>query len=343
LPARVLHALSNVHAPTGVKVVNRLLLGATLAVVELFVSSAWAQDAASSYPAKPIQIVVPFAAGGGTDLVARLVGNELSRGWRQPVVVENRPGAGGNIGAALVARSIPDGHTLLATPTGAVVLAPYAFDDIGYRPADLTTVSILVSLPQILLVPSNSPFKTLAELLSYAQANPGKLNVGSSGKGTGQQMAVELLMRTAKVSLTDVGYRGSSQATSAIIAGEIDLLFSDPSALPYLESGRLRALGVTTRDRVALLPDVPAIGELVAGYEAASYYGLFAPSATSPDVQNKINAGVVEVLRRPEISTRLAANGMEVLTATAQQSQAFVQGEAEKWGGLIRTSGIKLK
>jgi tripartite-type tricarboxylate transporter receptor subunit TctC len=323
--------------------VNRLLLMATLAIVELFVSAAWAQDAASSYPAKPIQIVVPFAAGGGTDLVARLVGNELSGGWRQPVVVENRPGAGGNIGAALVARSAPDGYMLLAAPTGVVVLAPHAFDDIGYRPSDLAAVSILVSLPQILLVPAGSPFRTLADLLSYARANPGKLNVGSSGKGTGQHMAVELLMRTAKVDLTNVAYRGSSQATAAIVAGEIDLLLSDPSALPHLESGRLRALGVTTRDRVAFLPDVPAIGELVAGYEAASYYGLFAPSATPADVQNKINAGVVEVLKRPEISTRLAANGMQVLTVSAQQAQAFVKGEAEKWGGLIRAAGIKLK
>jgi len=323
--------------------VNRLLLMATLAVVELFVSAGWAQDAASSYPAKPIQIVVPFAAGGGTDLVARLVGNELSGGWRQPVVVENRPGAGGNIGAALVARSVPDGHTLLVAPTGVVVLAPHAFDDIGYRPSDLAAISILVSLPQILLVPASSPFRTLADLLSFARANPGKLNVGSSGKGTGQHMAVELLMRTAKVNLTDVAYRGSSQATAAIVAGEIDLLLSDPSALPHLESGRLRALGVTTRERVAFLPDVPAIGEQVAGYEAASYYGLFAPSATPADVQSKINAGVVEVLKRPEISTRLGANGMQVLTVSAQQAQAFVQGEAEKWGGLIQAAGIKLK
>lgn len=322
---------------------HRLLLMATLAIIGLFVSPAWAQDAASSYPAKPIQIVVPFSAGGGTDLVARLVGNELSRRWRQPVVVENRPGAGGNIGAALVARAVPDGHTLLATPTGAVVLAPHAFDDIGYRPSDLAAVSILVSLPQILLVPAGSPFRTLSELLSYAQANPARLNIGSSGKGTGQHMAVELLMRTAKVSLTDVAYRGSSQATAAILAGEIDLLFSDPSALPHLESGRLRALGVSTGARVALLPDVPAIGEVVAGYEAASYYGLFAPSATPAEVQNRINAGVVEVLKRPEISTRLAANGMQVLTVTAPQSQAFVQGEAEKWGSLIQASGIKLK
>jgi tripartite-type tricarboxylate transporter receptor subunit TctC len=323
--------------------VKRLLLVATFAVAGLFAPSVGAQDAASSYPARPVQIVVPFAAGGGTDLVARLIGNELSRGWRQPVVVENRPGAGGNIGAALIARSAPDGHMLLATPTGAVVLAPYAFDGIGYQPADLTAVSILVSLPQILIVPANSPFKTLGDLLAYAQANPGKLNVGSSGKGTGQHMAVELLMRTAKVSLTDVPYRGSSQATSAIIAGEIDLLFSDPSALPHLENGRLRALGVTTGDRVASLPDVPAIGEVVAGYEAASYYALFAPSATPRDVQDKINAGVVEVLKRPEISAQLAANGMQVRSASAQQSQAFVQGEAEKWGGLIRAVGIKLK
>lgn len=322
---------------------KRLLLMAVFAAVDLLGLSVQAQDTAPPYPVRPVQIVVPFAAGGGTDLVARLIGNELSREWGQPVIVDNRPGAGGNIGAALVARSVPDGHTLLATPTGAVVLAPYAFDDIGYRPTDLATVSILVSLPQILLVPANSPFKTLADLLAYARDNPGKLNVGSSGKGTGQQMAVELLMRMAAVNLTDVPYRGSSQATSAIIAGEIDILFSDPSALPHVESGRLRALGVTTRGRVASLPDVPSIGEMVAGYEAASYYGLFAPSATPRAVQDKINGAVAGVLKRPEISTRLATNGMQAQGSTAEQSQAFVQGEAEKWGGLIRAAGIRLK
>jgi len=318
-------------------------LVATLAVLGLFAHPAVAQDAASSYPSRPIELVVPFSAGGGTDLVARLIGNELSRKWRQPVVVENRPGAGGNIGASAVARSVADGHTLLVTPTGAVVLAPYAFDDVGYQPADLTAVSILVSLPQILMVPTNSPFKTLSDLLAYAKANPGKLNVGSSGKGTGQHMAAQLLMRMAEVNMTDVPYRGSAQATSAVIAGEVDLLFTDPASLPQVESGRLRALGVTTKDRVASLPDVPAIREVIAGYEAASHYALFAPSGTPRAVQDKINAGVAEAFKQPAILTRLETNGMQPLFATTEQSQVFVQSEAQKWGNLIKSAGIELK
>jgi tripartite-type tricarboxylate transporter receptor subunit TctC len=316
---------------------------AMIAVLGLSAHAAVAQEAASSYPSRPIELVVPFSAGGGTDLVARLIANELSGKWRQPVVVENRPGAGGNIGASAVARSVADGHTLLVTPTGAVVLAPYAFDDIGYQPADLTAVSILVSLPQIVMVPANSPFKTLSDLLAYAKANPGKLNVGSSGKGTGQHMAAQLLMHMANVNLTDVPYRGSAQATSAVIAGEIDLLFTDPASLPYVESGRLRALGVTTKDRVASLPDIPAVREVVAGYEAASYYALFAPAVTPRPVQDKINAGVAEAFKQPAIFKRLETNGMQPLFATTGQSQVFVQGEAQKWGDLIRTAGIKLK
>jgi tripartite-type tricarboxylate transporter receptor subunit TctC len=275
--------------------------------------------------------------------VARLIGNELSRKWGQSVVVENRPGAGGNIGAATVARAGADGHTLLATPIGAVVLAPHAFDNMGYQPADLTAVSTLVSLPQIILVPANSSFRTLAELLAYAKANPGKLNVGSSGKGTGQYMAAALFMQMAEVNLTDVSYRGSAQANAAIIAEEIDLLFSDPSALPYVESGRLRALGVSTRDRVPQLPDVPAIREVVPGYEAASYYGLFAPSLTPRAVQDKINAGVAEALGQPAISKRLESDGMQPQTATTEQSQIFVQGQAKKWADLIKSAGIQLK
>ena len=316
---------------------------AMIAVLGLSAHAAVAQEAALSYPSRPVELVVPFSAGGGTDLVARLIANELSGKWRQPVVVENRPGAGGNIGASAVARSVADGHTLLVTPTGAVVLAPYAFDDIGYQPADLTAVSILVSLPQIVMVPANSPFKTLSDLLAYAKANPGKLNVGSSGKGTGQHMAAQLLMHMANVNLTDVPYRGSAQATSAVIAGEIDLLFTDPASLPYVESGRLRALGVTTKDRVASLPDVPAVREVVAGYEAASYYALFAPAATPRPVQDKINAGVAEAFKQPAIFKRLETNGMQPLFATTEQSQVFVHGETQKWGDLIRTVGIKLK
>ena len=316
---------------------------AMIAALGLFAHTAVAQEAASSYPSRPVELVVPFSAGGGTDLVARLLANELSGKWRQPVVVENRPGAGGNIGASAVARSVADGHTLLVTPTGAVVLAPYAFDDIGYQPADLTAVSLLVSLPQIVMVPADSPFKTLSDLLAYARANPSKLNVGSSGKGTGQHMAAQLLMHMANVNLTDVPYRGSAQATSAVIAGEIDLLFTDPASLPYVESGRLRALGVTTKDRVASLPDVPAVREVVAGYEAASYYALFAPAATPRAVQDKINAGVAEAFKQPAIFKRLETNGMQPLFATTEQSQVFVQGEAQKWSDLIRTAGIKLK
>jgi tripartite-type tricarboxylate transporter receptor subunit TctC len=302
-----------------------------------------AQSAAPSYPSKSVQIIVPFAAGGGTDVVARLVGGELSGKWHQPVVVDNRPGAGGNIGAAVVARSAPDGQTLLATPTGAVVLAPYAFDDVGYPPGGLTAVALLVSLPQILIVPAKSPFKTLSELVAYAKANPGKLNIASSGKGTGQQMAVELLMYMAKISLTDVPYRGSAQANAAALAGEVDLLMTDPSALPQIQSGNLRALGVSTKDPVAFLPGVPAIGEVVQGYEAASYYALFAPSATPRAVQEKINAGVVEALKLPAIAGKLTAAGLMPLSLGTDQSQAFFESENRKWGDLIRAAGIKLK
>lgn len=316
----------------------------TIAVLNFSTHTTLAQDAASSYPSRTVELVVPFPAGGGLDLVARLIGKELSLKWGKPVVVQNRPGAGGSIGASTVARSTADGHTLLVTPTNAIVLAPYAFDNIGYEPADLTAVSTLVSLPQILVVPANSPLTTLPDLLAYAKANPGKLNVGSSGKGSGQHMAAQLLLNLAKVKMTDVPYRGSAPAIAAVVAGEIDLLFADPAAsLPHVERGRLRALGVSTKDRVGSLPDVPAIGEVVAGYEAASYYAVFAPSATPHTLQDKINADVAEAFRQPAIMEQLATQGMQLRLATAEQSQSFVQSEAQKWGNLIKATGINLK
>ncbi len=315
----------------------------TVAVLNFFTHTTLAQDAASSYPSRAVELVVPFPAGGGLDLVARLIGKELSLKWGKPVVVQNRPGAGGSIGASTVARSTADGHTLLVAPTSVIVLAPYAFDNTGYEPADLTAVSTLVSLPQILVVPANSPLTTLPDLLAYAKANPGKLNVGSSGKGSGQHMAAQLLLNLAQVKMTDVPYRGTAPAIAAVVAGEVDLLFADPASLPHVERGRLRALGVSTRDRVGSLPDVPAIGEVVAGYEAASYYALFAPSATPHTLQDKINAAIAEAFRQPAIMEQLTTQGMQLRLATAEQSQSFVQSEAQKWGDLIKATGINLK
>ncbi len=302
-----------------------------------------AADTASSYPERPVQLIVPFPAGGGVDMVARLLGSELAKSWGKPVVVENRAGAGGNIGAAAVANAKPDGHSLLLVPTGVIILAPLMFDDVGYKPESLTSVSIVVGLPQILMVPANSRFNSLKELLAYAKAHPGELNVGSSGKGTGQHMAIELLMNKGNIRMTHIPYRGSATAMTAVVGGEIDLLFVDPAALSFVKSGRLKALAVTTKERTSSLPDVPAISEEVPGYEAASYYALMAPAATPSAILNKINSSVTTALSIPDLRNRLMGDGMVPVEGSSEFATDFTKNEFRKWTGLIKAAGISLK
>jgi len=301
-----------------------------------------AQDA--GFAKRPVRIIVPFPPGGGVDLVARLVGNGITPQIGQQVIVENRSGAGGNIGAAAVAKAPPDGHTLLVAPTGVLALAPVLFKDAGYSPSkDLVPVAVLVTLPQVLMVPASSPHKSFNELMAFARANPGKLTVGSSGKGSGQHLAVELLMKLGGLKFHHVPYRGSADVTRAVVAGETDMAFVDPASLALARSGKLRALAVTTEKRVSALPDTPTIGEAVRGYEAASHFALLAPAGTPADVVAQINAAVAKTLGEPGLRSRLENEGMTPSTESAAYAAQFVRGQSDKWQKFIAESGIELR
>lgn len=317
---------------------------ALLAAAPLGIGVTTARAADTNFPEHPIRIVVPFPPGGGVDQVARLVGRGMSAQMGQPVVVENRPGAGGNIGASTVARAKPDGYSLLVVPTGVLALAPLLFADPGYSPSkDLVPVAMLTTLPQILMVSAKSRFQSLEELVSHARANPGKLTVASSGRGTGQHLAVELFMKLGNVEFLQVPYKGSADVMRAVLGGETDMMFVDPAALAQVRAGALRALAVTTERRIAALPDTPALAEQVKGYEAASYYALLAPAGTPPDVVAKLNAAVNKAQQDPELSRRFENDGMQPMVDSVEFADRFVRGQSEKWTRFVADAGIQLK
>ncbi len=317
---------------------------ASLVAATLFVFAGGASAADAAYPEHPIRIVVPFPPGVGVDYVARLVGKDLSTQLGQPVIVDNRAGAGGNIGASTVARAKNDGYTLLLVPTGVLALAPLMLADPGYSPSkDLVGVAMMTSLPQILMVNASSKFTNLEALIAYARANPGKLTIASSGRGSGQHLAVELFMKQAGIEFLQVPYKGSSEVKRAVLAGETDMMFVDPSALPLIRAGTLRALAVTTEKRIPALPDTPALSEQVTGYEAASYYALVAPTGTPDPVLNAINKAVNKVQADPELKSRFETDGMQTFNESVEFADKFVRGQSDKWTKFIAESGIALK
>lgn len=301
-------------------------------------------QSAESYPAGPVQIVVPFPPGGGVDTVARLLADRLQQQWGQPVVIETKPGGGGNIAASDVARAAADGSKLLFTPTGVLVLGPLLFDDLTFDPMeDLQPVSIAVELPQILVVPANSEFTDFEQLLAHARENPGDLTVGSSGRGTGQHLAVELMKHMLEIDLLHIPYGGSAPATTGLLSSEIDMLFVDPSAMQYINGGQVLPLAVTTPERVDILPDVPSLAEFAEGYEAASYYELLAPAGTPQEILDKINAGVNAALEDETFAARLTGDGMYPLTFGVDEATEFTREQSDKWKEFIATSGIELQ
>lgn len=321
---------------------SRRLITVSVAALALFGSVGISQ--AQGYAQRAVHIVVPFPAGGGVDMVARLMGNEMSKQIGQPMVIENRAGAGGNIGAAAVARSKPDGHTLLLAPAGVLALAPLIMESPGYSPSeDLTTVAVLVMLPQLLTVSADSPFKTLDELIDHARANPGKLTIASSAKGTGQHLATELFMKQSGTNMLIVPYAGSSDAVRAVLGGDTDATLVDPASLPLVRSGKLRVLGVTTEKRVEALPDTPAIAEVVEGYEAASYYSLHAAAGTPSTAIAELNAAVQTALADSAVRTRLESEGMVVMSGSPEDANRFIRTYTEKWQKFIADSGISLR
>ena len=296
--------------------------------------------AAQAYPTKPITIVVPFSAGGTTDILARLVGQYLTTELGQPVVVDNKAGAGGNIGGALAAKAPADGYTLFMGTVGthainAALYKKMPFDHVK----DFAPLSRVANVPNLLVAHPSQPFKTVPEMIAYAKANPGKINFGSPGNGASPHLSGELFKSMAKVELTHIPYKGSAPAVSDLLGNQIAIMFDNmPSVIPHVRSGKLRAIAISTAQRSPELPDVPTIAEAgVPGYEAMSWFGLFAPAATPKPVLDKLSAALSKVLANPEVQKKISAQGGETVNETPAQFAAFIRSETTKWGKVLTT------
>ena len=296
--------------------------------------------AAQAYPTKPITIVVPFSAGGTTDILARLVGQYLTTELGQPVVVDNKAGAGGNIGGALAAKAPADGYTLFMGTVGthainAALYKKMPFDHVK----DFAPLSRVANVPNLLVAHPSQPFKTVPEMIAYAKANPGKINFGSPGNGASPHLSGELFKSMAKVDLTHIPYKGSAPAVSDLLGNQIAIMFDNmPSVIPHVRSGKLRAIAISTAKRSPELPDVPTIAEAgVPGYEAVSWFGLFAPAATPKPVLDKLSTALSKVLANPEVQKKISAQGGETVNETPAQFAAFIRSETTKWGKVLTT------
>ena len=307
--------------------------------------AAQAQTAAN-YPNKPIRMIVPFSAAGTTDILARAIGQELTKAWGQPVVVENRPGAGGNTGADVVAKAPADGYTLLM---GAV--SPMAINVTLYYPKlpydvvkDFAPVTLVATVPNLLVVHPSVPVTTVKELIALAKAKPGQLTFASSGNGTSIHLSGELFKSMAGVDMLHIPYKGSGPAITDLIGGQVNMMFDNmPSVLAQVKGGKLRAIAVTTRERSPALPEVPTIAESgLPGFDASSWFGIFAPAGTPKDIVAKLSTAVAKSLHTTEMKERLAGQGAVAVGNTPEQYGEFVKTEIAKWAKVVKASGAKI-
>ncbi|MGE5525130.1 MAG: Bug family tripartite tricarboxylate transporter substrate binding protein [Rhodospirillaceae bacterium] len=288
--------------------------------------------AAQEYPTKPIRMVVPFAPGGPTDIVGRAVGQRLTESLGQTVVVDNRAGAGGVVGADLVAKSPPDGYTVLLCSTGAMAINPGLMPKIPYDSVrDFTPLSLVVTIPYLLLVSANSPVQSVKELIAQAKAKPGQINYGSAGTGSTSHLAGELFKSMAKIDMVHVPYKGSAPASTDLIGGQLQTMFDAVAvALPLVRGGKLRALGISTSKRSPLVPDVPTISEAgVPGYEVATWHGICGPAHMPKAIVAKLNDGIVKAVNHPDTRQRLVGIGAEVVGSTPEEFGRFIKSELE--------------
>jgi len=323
---------------------RRLLALAAAAPVLALGRTTAAQAPSLGWPNRFVKLVVPFTPGGGIVGIGRILGARLSEMWGQQVVIENKPGAGGNIASEFVARSAPDGYTIYITAAGLAVNR-YLFASINYDPlADFAPVTLICLFPNLLVVPNSSQVRSVNDLLALAKNNPGKVTFASPGHGSSPHMSGELFKYLAKVDLTHVPYRGASPAYTDVIAGRVDCTFAVmASALPLVHSGQLRALGVTTAARVAAAPEVPTIAEAgVPGYDTSSWFAFFVPAKTPPEIIRKMHADTVAALAEPQIRAKLDALGVVVVGSTPEQLGTHLKAEMERWAPVIKAADIKV-
>ncbi len=321
---------------------KRLLLTAAAALGLGLASSASAQD---KFPVRPVTLVVPFAAGGSTDVVARLVAQKMAEGLGQQVVVENRAGAGGNLGAQAVSRATADGYTILMATVATHALNPLIAKKKPYDPvADFEPVSLLAIVPNVLVVNPSFPAKDVKELVALLKANPGKYNYASSGNGTPLHLSGELFKTLSGTQMTHVPYRGSGPALTDVVAGQVPIMFDNlPSASEFIKAGTLRGLAVTTKERAPSFPDMPTIAEGgLAGYETYTWNALFAPKGTPKAVVDRLNAEAVKALQDPTLQARLRDFSATVVGSTPETLAAHVKAELAKWEPVVREAGIQV-
>ena len=316
-------------------------IAATLIAAALtFAAAAQGQD----YPSKPIKIIVPYAAGGGTDIVARIVALKLQERWSQSTIVENRAGAGGGLGAEIVYTAPPDGHTLLFTAQSTLVVNPSLFEKLTYDPNKFVPVSLVMVAYSALLANPNVTANSLQELIAFAKANPGKLNYASQGIGSAAHLIAELFNSMADVKINHVPYRGSGPAINDLVAGHVDLMFGELApSYQHINAGRLRALAVSSEKRIANLPNVPTVSEVVPGFTVTSWWAIMATPGTPPAVANKLSATVSEIVKQTDVSTRLSDMSMVPIGSSPADLLKFIKDEAERWGKVIRATGAKTR
>jgi tripartite-type tricarboxylate transporter receptor subunit TctC len=300
---------------------------------------------AQAWPNRFVRIIVPFVPAGATDLIARTVGNRLAEVWGQQVVIENRAGAGANIGAQVAAQSDPDGYTLYITSVPHAVNR-FLYPSLSYDPiADFAPVTLICMQPNIMVVPNASPAKSVTEFVAYAKANPGKISYGSGGIGTSVHLSGELFKRMTGIEMTHVPYRGSAPALQDVIAGRLDLIFDNVTpALPHVRAGSARGLAVTTAKRVPAVPDLPTIAEAgVPGFDVSSWFAFFLPAKTPPPIVAKMHADIVAALAHPPVKERLEPLGAALVGSTPEELARHIKSEMDKWGPVIREAGISIR
>lgn len=303
-----------------------------------------AAGAASSYPDKPIKMIVTFAAGGSSDVLARVVANSMSKGLGKQIVIENRPGAGGQIGAEVVAHAEPDGYTLLFGTNGTLAIGPALYEHLRYDPLkDLAPVGLLQKLPLVLIANPSVPVKNLKELITYAHANPGKLTYAPAGVGSVSHLSAELLKSAANIDILHVPYRGGGAAIHDLISGQVSMMLETiPNALPLIRSGQMRALGVTTHSRSAAAPDLPTLEEQgLAGFDVGGWTGLFAPAGTPPAIIARLNAETVKITSDPDYLAHLKKMGTDVVSSTPEELAAFMRKDISNWTSAVKKAGVK--
>ena len=298
---------------------------------------------AQNYPAKPIRMVVPWPPGGTTDILGRVLGQKLSESFGQPVVIDNRGGAAGNIGSEAAAKSPPDGYTLLLGTMSTHAMNQFLYSKMTYDPVnDVAPISLVANVATVLVVHPSLPVSNIKDLVVLAKANPGKLNFASGGVGSFNQLCAELLKLTAKIDIVHVPYKGGGPAVTDLLGGQVEMLFTGaPVTMPHIKAGKLKVIAVTDSKRAAALPEVPTIGEALPGYEFNNWYGVMAPAGTARPIVDKLNAETARILALPDVREKFTSLGADPTPSTPDKFGSVLKSDADKWGKIIKLTGAR--